>query len=120
MSARSPASPAVERTGAVDVSVGGDLERQREPEGAALTELALDTELAAHGGDELLADREAQTGPTEPTGSGGVGLGERFEQTLPVGVLQAHTGVGDLEPHHGTIGGLALQVGTDDHLARAG
>ena len=74
-------------------------EGKLEPEGAAMAELAVDADGAAHGLRQPPADGQAEPGAAVAAGGRGVGLGERLEQ--PLGGLRgdADAGVEHLHAH---------------------
>ena len=76
---------------------GLPFEVRREPKGGALSHLALHADLSLHERDQFLDDREAETGSTETSGGGAVGLGEGLKNALMGFSRNADAGIFHLE-----------------------
>ena len=75
----------------------GQLQRQGEPEGAALARAGLDADLPAHQLDQTLADGEPQARATKAPRGGLVGLAEGLKQSRDLLGAQADAGVAHRE-----------------------
>ena len=84
-----------------------------EAEAGALSHGAGEADLAAHQGQDLAADGEAQARAAEPPGGGGVGLDELVEQLRRALGGDAHAGVGDADLQQ-------VALGVDPRRHRAG
>ena len=73
------------------------LEWNGEPEFAAQSRGALDTDLTIHGVDQLTGDGQAETGAAELAGGRTIGLGEGVEDPCLLGEGDADAGVADLD-----------------------
>src|SRR5262249_42892545 len=90
-----------------------------DPEQAALAEPALHADLAVEQLDQVLADRQAQTGAAEAARGGRVGLRERAEQPGDLLGRDADAGVLDLEAQPRTARARPRRR-AQHHLARVG
>ena len=91
-----------------------------EPEAAALADLALHPQLAAHQLDQALADHQAQAGTTETPGGRGLGLGEAVEDTGQLLGADADAGIAHRHAQGDALGIAPQLAQADHHLALLG
>jgi hypothetical protein len=93
------------------------LEARREVEGAPLSHLADHAELPSHHLHELSGDGQAQSGPSEAAGGGGVGLGEGREDLLALLLGDADAGVHHREAQAHVVLAPGGHLGFQHHLS---
>ncbi|MBV6470895.1 MAG: hypothetical protein NBKEAIPA_02820 [Nitrospirae bacterium] len=87
------------------------MESDRECEGRSDTRGALQTDRAAHEGDQLFDDRQTEPGAAVPTGGRAVGLGECVEDAGLGRQGDADAAVDDRQPEHHVRAGVGQDVG---------
>jgi hypothetical protein len=95
--------------------IGRRLQCNVKPETAAGTKTAVDGDFAAHQLDELLADRQTQSGAAKAARNRTISLTELLEQSAADGLRHPNAGVGDLKMQSANLLG---RVGVQCHFDR--